>query len=51
MLVNMPKASAFKRRVVRLTAKTHKQTSWGDSDIGTSTNDITRKVTVTFKRL
>jgi hypothetical protein len=51
MLVNMPKESAFKRRVVRLAAKTHKQTSWGDSDIGTSTNDITRKVTVTFKRL
>ena len=50
MLVKMPKASAFKRRVVRLTARTHKRSSWGDSDSGTSTNDITRKVAVTFRR-
>lgn len=51
VLVKMPKASAFKRRVVRLTATTHKRSSFGDSDSGSSTNDVTRKVTVTFKRL
>jgi hypothetical protein len=51
VLEKMPKASAFRRHGVRLTASTHKRSSWGDPEIGTSTNEITRKVTVTFKRL
>ena len=52
LLVRMPKPSAFKRRrVVRLTSRTHQRSSYGNADDGSSTNDITRKVTVTFKRL
>jgi hypothetical protein len=51
VLVKMPRASAFKRRVVRIGGKTHKRSAWGDPGYGTSTNDISRKVTVTFKRL
>jgi len=50
--MKMPKPSAFKRRrVVRVTGRTHKRSSYGGVDEGSSTNDITRKVTVTFERL
>lgn len=52
LLVRMPKPSALKRRrVVRVTGRTHQRSSYGGADEGSSTNDITRKVTVTFKRL
>lgn len=52
LLVKMPRPSAFKRRrVVRLTGLTHKRSSYGSADEGSSTNDVTRKVTVTFTRL
>ena len=52
LLVKMPKPSAFKRRrVVRISASTHKLSSYSDPGSDSSTNDITRKVTVTFTRL
>jgi hypothetical protein len=51
VMVKMPKPSALKRRVVRLTGKTHKRSTFDDPGAATSTNDVTRKVTVTFKRL
>lgn len=51
VLVKMPKPSAFKRRVVRLKGRTHKRSSFGGPGEGSSTNDVTREVTVTFRRL
>jgi len=51
VLIKMPKPSAFKRRLVRVKGTTHKKTSWGNAEEGRSTEDITRKVTVTFRRL
>ena len=51
MLFDMPKPSAFRRRrVVRLRERTHKRSTFSDpGDV--ESNDITRKATVTFKRL
>jgi hypothetical protein len=48
LLVKMPKESAFRKPVVRVHGRTHKQNSGGDPGESFS-DDITRKVTVTFK--
>ncbi len=51
VLVKMPKPSAFKRRVVRLTATTHKRSSFGDSEQRQLHERRHAEGTVTFKRL
>jgi hypothetical protein len=50
VLVKMPSQSALRRRVLRVTGSAHKSTTGLDDNGGTATDDITRKVTVTFKR-
>lgn len=49
--VRMPRPSAFKRRLVVLSGQTHQTSTWQDAGQERTTNDITRKVTVRFKRL
>lgn len=49
LLLKTPKESAFRRPVVRLKGKAHKRSNFGDPG-ESSTNDVTRNVTVTFKR-
>jgi hypothetical protein len=52
LLARMPRPSAFKRRrVVRVIGRTRQRSSYGGVDEGSSTNDVTRKVTATFTRL
>jgi hypothetical protein len=52
VLLKMPSESAFRsKKTVTLTGTTHKKSSFSEPDAPTTTNDITRKVTVTFKPL
>ena len=56
LVVKMPRPAVLKRRrVVRVKATSHKRTTFNDTDDGEgvvegTTNDVTRKVTVTFRR-
>jgi hypothetical protein len=51
LLIKMPRPSALKRKVVTVTATTHKKTTFGDPGSATVTDDVTRTFTVTFTRL
>jgi hypothetical protein len=51
LLIKMPKPSALRRKVVRVTATTHKKTAFADPGSATVTDDITRTFTVTFTRI
>jgi len=51
LLINMPRASAFKRRrMIRLHGGTYKKSRYSDGPDDFSTNEITRNATVTFTR-
>jgi hypothetical protein len=51
LLIKMPKPSKLRRKVVTVTATTHKKTTFGDPGSATITDDVTRTFTVTFTRL
>jgi hypothetical protein len=51
LLIKMPKPSKLRRKVVTVTATTHKHTSFGDPGSAIVTDDVTRTFTVTFTRL
>jgi hypothetical protein len=51
LLIKMPKPSKLRRKVVTVTATTHKTTTFGDPGSATVTDDVTRTFTVTFTRL
>ncbi len=49
LLIKMPRASALRRRVLNVPGSSHKKSSSTEGDT-TFTEDVTRTVTVTFKR-